>query len=84
MTCLIGRGKHTGRFPQPRKRDKGAELAEFAVVFPLFLVLLFAPIWCGRALSISGRMCAGTYTIKVIVMYENNQIASISKTVLVR
>lgn len=39
-----------------REREKGAELAEFAVVFPLFLALLFALIWCGRALSIYGTI----------------------------
>lgn len=56
MTCLTGRGKRAGIFPQPRKHEKGAELAEFAVVFPLFLALLFALIWCGRALSIYGTI----------------------------
>ena len=39
-----------------RERERGAELAEFAVVFPLFLALLFALIWCGRALSIYGTI----------------------------
>jgi hypothetical protein len=56
MTCLIGSGKRASVFPQPRKQEKGAELAEFAVVFPLFLALLFALIWCGRALSIYGTI----------------------------
>lgn len=45
-----------GMFPRSREREKGAELAEFAVVFPLFLALLFALIWCGRALSIYGTI----------------------------
>lgn len=56
MICLTGRGKRAGIFPQAREREKGAELAEFAVVFPLFLALLFALIWCGRALSIYGTI----------------------------
>ncbi len=56
MTCLTGRGKRADIFPQPREYEKGAELAEFAVVFPLFLALLFALIWCGRALSIYGTI----------------------------
>jgi Flp pilus assembly protein TadG len=56
MICLTGRGKHAGIFPQATEREKGAELAEFAVVFPLFLALLFALIWCGRALSIYGTI----------------------------
>jgi len=39
-----------------RKSQRGAELAEFAVVFPLFLALLFGLIWAGRALSIYGTI----------------------------
>ncbi len=82
MSCLTKkRGKRGDLVPQPRKHEKGAEVPEFAVVFPLFLALLFALIWCGRALSIYGTMCAGTYTINVSVMYDNTQIASVSKSV---
>ncbi len=39
-----------------RQGQRGTELAEFAVVFPLFLALLFALIWGGRALSIYGTI----------------------------
>lgn len=39
-----------------KQRQRGAELAEFAVVFPLFLALIFALIWCGRALSVYGTI----------------------------
>ena len=39
-----------------RKREKGAELVEFALVFPLFLALIFALIWCGRTFSIYGTI----------------------------
>ena len=56
MTCFTGRGKRPDMIPQPREREKGAEIAEFAVVFPLFLALLFALIWCGRALSVYGTI----------------------------
>lgn len=56
MTCLTARGKCAGIFQQTKEHEKGAELAEFAVVFPLFLALLFALIWCGRALSIYGTI----------------------------
>lgn len=56
MICL-GRsiGKRGGA-TCGRKGQKGAELAEFAVVFPLFLALLFGLIWAGRALSIYGTI----------------------------
>jgi len=56
MTCFTGRGKRPDMIPQPIEREKGAEIAEFAVVFPLFLALLFALIWCGRALSVYGTI----------------------------
>ncbi|HEV2114541.1 MAG TPA: TadE/TadG family type IV pilus assembly protein [Terriglobales bacterium] len=48
-----------GRATGSRKGQKGTELAEFAVVFPLFLALLFALIWVGRALSIYGTITRG-------------------------
>jgi Flp pilus assembly protein TadG len=41
---------------RPNKAERGAELAEFAVVFPLFLALLFALIWAGRTLSVYGTI----------------------------
>jgi Flp pilus assembly protein TadG len=44
MTCFTGKGKRPDMIPQPRDSEKGAEIAEFAVVFPLFLALLFALI----------------------------------------
>ena len=56
MTWFTGRGKRADIFAQPKERERGAELVEFAVVFPLFLALLFALIWCGRALSIYGTI----------------------------
>ena len=56
MSCWTGRGKRSDIIPHLRKHEKGAEIAEFAVVFPLFLALLFALIWCGRALSIYGTI----------------------------
>lgn len=39
-----------------KQREKGAELAEFAMVFPLFLALIFALIWAGRAMSVYGTI----------------------------
>lgn len=42
--------------PCRKQRQKGAELAEFAMVFPLFLALIFALIWGGRALSVYGTI----------------------------
>ncbi len=39
-----------------KERQRGAELAEFAIVFPLFLALLFALIWVGRAMSVYGTI----------------------------
>lgn len=52
MAYFTSGRERAARFPRSAKREKGAEIAEFAVVFPLFLALLFALIWCGRALSI--------------------------------
>lgn len=43
-------------FGARRRGQKGTELAEFAVVFPLFLALLFALIWAGRTLSVYGTI----------------------------
>lgn len=39
-----------------KEGERGAQLAEFAMVFPLFLALLFALIWVGRALSVYGTI----------------------------
>lgn len=56
MACFERGEKRAGMFPRSRQREKGAEIIELAVVFPLFLALLFALIWCGRALSIYGTI----------------------------
>lgn len=42
--------------PCRKQRQRGAELAEFAMVFPLFLALIFALLWAGRALSVYGTI----------------------------
>ena len=56
MICFGRTTANQRHLPASRRKQRGTELAEFAMVFPLFLALLFALIWAGRALSIYGTI----------------------------
>lgn len=56
MICFARTKPNRGYAPASCRKQRGTELAEFAMVFPMFLALLFALIWAGRALSIYGTI----------------------------
>lgn len=49
MICFGRTTANRGHVPASRRRERGAELVEFAFVLPIFIGILLALIWSGRA-----------------------------------
>jgi hypothetical protein len=49
MICFARQTAHRKRVTSSRQRQRGTELVEFAFVLPIFMGLLLALIWSGRA-----------------------------------